>query len=126
MKKTPKIDSAFFFSGVFFLATLRSILANIFFLNMAEHVKEYYGEVLQKSEDLKTNACCTVAVYPKEIKEILSVIHEEVVCDILFAVLFLPSLSLSLPQPLSLSFHSITLSFSCLLSHLSFFHLNRC
>ena len=29
-----------------------------------ESVKNYYGKVLSKSEDLKTNACCTAATPP--------------------------------------------------------------
>lgn len=41
-------------------------------------VQEYYGKVLQKSEDLKTNACCTVVNYPKHIKAIMGKLHDEV------------------------------------------------
>lgn len=41
-------------------------------------VQEYYGKVLQKSEDLKTNACCTIVNYPKHIKETMALIHDEV------------------------------------------------
>ena len=32
-----------------------------------EQTKEYYGKILQKSTDLKTNACCTSIKYPKHI-----------------------------------------------------------
>ena len=28
---------------------------------MEQHLKQYYGKVLQRSSDLKTNACCTFA-----------------------------------------------------------------
>ncbi|MBK25737.1 MAG: methyltransferase type 11 [Halobacteriovorax sp.] len=41
-------------------------------------VQEYYGKVLQKSDDLKTNACCTIVKYPDHIRETMSLIHDEV------------------------------------------------
>jgi len=44
-----------------------------------QDVQEYYGKTLSKTEDLKTNACCTTASYPKEIKELIKDIHPEVV-----------------------------------------------
>ena len=47
-------------------------------MEVLEEVKKYYGEVLQKSEDLKTNACCTGDVYPRYIKKILAEIHPDV------------------------------------------------
>lgn len=43
-----------------------------------DSVKEYYGQELTKSEDLKTNACCTIEEPPKHIKSIMSKIHDEV------------------------------------------------
>ena len=44
-----------------------------------ESVKEYYGKILQKTEDLKTNACCTVGVkFPEHVRKAMSLIHEEV------------------------------------------------
>lgn len=43
-----------------------------------EQVKDYYGKQLQNSADLKTNACCTVFEYSKEIKTLLAQIHDEV------------------------------------------------
>jgi len=43
-----------------------------------EEVKEYYGKSLSKSEDLKTNACCTLEEPPGYIKTALSNIHDEV------------------------------------------------
>ncbi len=43
-----------------------------------ESVKEYYGEVLQTSADLQTNACCTAGDMPDELKAILSKVHDEV------------------------------------------------
>lgn len=45
---------------------------------ITEDVKRYYGETLQRSEDLKTNACCTGDIYPPHIKKILAEIHPEV------------------------------------------------
>ena len=47
-------------------------------MSTTKEVQEYYGKTLQKSEDLKTNACCTVQVFPQHIKDALSLIHDEV------------------------------------------------
>ena len=44
-----------------------------------QEVQEYYGKAIEKSEDLKTNACCTLAPPPKHITEIISQIHDEVI-----------------------------------------------
>lgn len=44
-----------------------------------EEVSEYYGETLQHSDDLKTNACCTIQSYPDYIQAPLSMIHDEVI-----------------------------------------------
>lgn len=41
-------------------------------------VKEYYGKVLSKSEDLKTNACCTADAPPPRVRDALKNVHEEV------------------------------------------------
>ncbi|MEQ9300554.1 MAG: methyltransferase domain-containing protein [Cyclobacteriaceae bacterium] len=46
--------------------------------NTHEEVKEYYGSELQKSEDLKTNACFTLTKPPKHILEALNLIADEV------------------------------------------------
>lgn len=43
-----------------------------------EAVSEYYGSTLEHSDDLKTNACCTVQSYPPRIQKALDLIHEEV------------------------------------------------
>jgi ubiquinone/menaquinone biosynthesis C-methylase UbiE len=43
-----------------------------------QEVQEYYGKELEKSEDLKTNACCTLTPPPKYIQEVLKLIHDEV------------------------------------------------
>lgn len=45
---------------------------------MHEGVQEYYGNVLQGSADLKTNACCTDQDMPTYLKAALSNIHDEV------------------------------------------------
>lgn len=45
---------------------------------MLESVKEYYGKVLQGSDDLKTDACCTPADMPEWVKDVLADIHHEV------------------------------------------------
>lgn len=41
-------------------------------------VKDYYGKVLQNSDDLKTDACCTDEGLPEYLKPILSKVHDEV------------------------------------------------
>ncbi|MEE9389029.1 MAG: methyltransferase domain-containing protein [Paracoccaceae bacterium] len=43
-----------------------------------ESVREYYGETLQTSADLQTNACCTAGDVPDHLKKILSKIHDQV------------------------------------------------
>ncbi len=43
-----------------------------------ESVKEYYGETLQSSADLQTNACCTAGDVPAHLKDVLGKIHDEV------------------------------------------------
>lgn len=43
-----------------------------------ESVQDYYGKELSHSEDLKTNACCTIDAPPKHIMDALELIHEEV------------------------------------------------
>jgi len=45
---------------------------------MLESVKDYYGQVLQSSDDLQTNACCTDEGMPEFLKPILSKVHDEV------------------------------------------------
>ncbi len=42
-------------------------------------VKNYYGEVLQGSEDLKTSACCPIDAMPEFLKPYLANIHDEVI-----------------------------------------------
>ena len=46
--------------------------------HMYETVKDYYGKELQGSEDLKTDACCTLESMPRYIIEIMEKIHPEV------------------------------------------------
>ena len=45
---------------------------------MHESVQDYYGKVLQSSDDLQTDACCTVGDMPDVIKKALSNVHDEV------------------------------------------------
>ena len=47
-------------------------------MNITEETKKYYGTTLQKSSDLKTNACCTLEKIPKYAKEKLKNIHSDV------------------------------------------------
>ena len=41
-------------------------------------VQDYYGKELEVSEDLKTNACCTMEKPPKFIRKALAKVHDEV------------------------------------------------
>ena len=43
-----------------------------------EEVKSYYGKELQKSEDLKTNACCTLEAPANYIQKALKNVHDDV------------------------------------------------
>lgn len=43
-----------------------------------DNVKEYYGNILQGSKDLKTDACCTTAEISTPLKSALAKIHPEV------------------------------------------------
>ncbi len=43
-----------------------------------ENSRDYYGKVLQGSDDLKTDACCTVAAPPERVIEALRNVHPEV------------------------------------------------
>lgn len=45
---------------------------------MKESVQEYYGETLQSSNDLQTDACCTDGDMPRYIKQALGNVHDEV------------------------------------------------
>lgn len=45
---------------------------------MHETVKDYYGKELTGSDDLKTDACCTLENIPDHIKQIMAKIHPEV------------------------------------------------
>ena len=42
------------------------------------NAKEYYGEILESSEDLKTTACCTLEMIPNRIKEVMPYIADEI------------------------------------------------
>lgn len=45
---------------------------------MNETVKEYYGRVLQSSQDLKTTACCDASAVPEWLRPLLARIHPDV------------------------------------------------
>ena len=45
---------------------------------MKESVQEYYGKILQHSNDLQTDACCTTTDLPAHLKQAMSNIHDEV------------------------------------------------
>ena len=46
---------------------------------MHTEVKNYYGEVLQSTDDLKTSACCTAEAPPKYLRNALARVHDEVI-----------------------------------------------
>ena len=43
-----------------------------------DEVQRYYGEILQHSDDLKTNACCAVGAPPMWLQSLLANIHDDV------------------------------------------------
>jgi len=43
-----------------------------------DQVKDYYGQTLQGSSDLKTDACCTEAAPPLHIRKALGAVHDDV------------------------------------------------
>jgi SAM-dependent methyltransferase len=45
---------------------------------MEDFVRRYYGEVLEQTSDLKTNACCTLERPPPYVSALLENVHEEV------------------------------------------------
>jgi arsenite methyltransferase len=45
---------------------------------LTENVKDYYGKILQSSNDLKTDACCTDTAMPDHLKQAMGKIHTEV------------------------------------------------
>jgi len=47
-------------------------------MNIQDNVKAYYGQTLQSSGDLKTDACCTIEDTPPWLKPVLANIHPEV------------------------------------------------
>ena len=55
-------------------------------------VQDYYGKVLQTSEDLKTDACCTDEGLPGYLKPILGKVHDEVLMRYYGCGLVLPEL----------------------------------
>lgn len=44
-----------------------------------EDIKNYYGKVLSSSKDLKTSACCTTDSLPPAAREVMPLLHSEVV-----------------------------------------------
>ena len=55
-------------------------------------VKEYYGETLQSSADLKTDACVTTGLPPLYVRRALSDIHEAVSSPVSYTHLTLPTI----------------------------------
>ncbi|MGN0950195.1 MAG: methyltransferase domain-containing protein [Mitsuokella sp.] len=46
---------------------------------IVENVKKYYGKVLDGTKDLKTKACCCGSALPKQVKEALALVDDEIV-----------------------------------------------
>ena len=44
-----------------------------------QSVKDYYGQTLQSSSDLKTDACATSTEIPDYVKQAIGQFHDEVV-----------------------------------------------
>lgn len=59
-----------------------------------QEVSAYYGETLQTSEDLKTNACCTSGAPPDHIQQAIANIHPDVVAKYYGCGLCLPQYDL--------------------------------
>jgi len=53
-------------------------------------VQNYYGEVLQSTDDLKTSACCTTDAVPKYLRDALAQVHDEVIMKYYGCGLVLP------------------------------------
>ena len=53
-------------------------------------VQDYYGKILQKSADLQTNACTTSSSMPRHVKQIIGLLHEEVIAKYYGCGLTLP------------------------------------
>lgn len=53
-------------------------------------VKNYYGQVLSTSDDLKTSACCTPDEMPERVKQALRNVHDEVLAKYYGCGLVLP------------------------------------
>lgn len=60
-------------------------------MSKSESIQEYYGSTLTQSEDLQTNACCTLSEPPKHIKDALAKIHDEVITKYYGCGLTIPS-----------------------------------
>ncbi len=45
---------------------------------MLDFVRKYYGEILEKTGDLKTSACCTIEPPPPHVTQVLKQVHDEV------------------------------------------------
>ena len=52
--------------------------------NIHADVQDYYGQQLQKSNDLKTDACCSKAQIPEFIRKILNQIHPDFISNLFF------------------------------------------
>ena len=59
---------------------------------MKENVQKYYGETLNNTQDLQTNACCTDSDLPGFVKPLLAQVHDEVLTRYYGCGLVLPEL----------------------------------
>lgn len=57
---------------------MQSVKGDVMDQQVVNNVKDYYGNVLDTKEDLKTSACCVDEAIPDFIKPILSQLHDDV------------------------------------------------
>ena len=48
-------------------------------IDIKQTVKKYYGEELQGTSDLKTNACCALDAFPDYIRKIIPLLNDEII-----------------------------------------------
>ncbi len=48
-------------------------------MDSQQEVKNYYGKILTGKKDLKTNACCGTDSFPPRLREVVKVIHPEII-----------------------------------------------
>jgi len=57
---------------------------------MHENAKEYYGNILKGTKDLKINSCCCSEKPPKYVREAISLLYDEIVSHYYGCALVIP------------------------------------